>query len=72
MLTNLNPAIVFIEDKFINVENLDSFKINDDNLTIQLDYISGVKDLLRFGSIHEVKRAALKISKAQSSLDQGV
>ena len=71
MLTNLNPNIVFIEDKYINVENLDHFITNLDHLFITLDYSNGDKDVLRFGSIFEFKRAVHKLNRAQKDLNFG-
>ena len=69
MLYKLNPAIIFIEDKFINLENVYSF--NQYGLSIQIDYYSGDKELLQFGSKEELDRALIKISNAQKELDFG-
>jgi hypothetical protein len=71
MLTNLNPGIVFIEDKYINVENLNEYQIDKEHLFILLDYYSGTKDLIRFGSTHELTLAVHKLEKAQQALDFG-
>ncbi len=71
MLTNLNPGIVFVEDKYINMENVNSFKIDNEHLYIELDYFSGLKDILRFGCIQEMKRAVIKFNNAQKAMDFG-
>jgi hypothetical protein len=69
MLTNLNPGIVFIEGKYINVENVDKYTINEENLFIVFEYYNGDTDLFRFGSILELHKAVIKLDKAQQALD---
>ena len=71
MLTNLNPGIVFIEDRYINVENVDKYTVNEENLFIVFEYYNGDTDLLRFGSILELHKAIVKLDKAQQALDFG-
>ena len=72
MLTNLNPNIVFIEDKHINVENVDQYTIDEEHLFIVFEYCTGDSDLIRFGSIQELHRAVHKLEKAQQAVDFGM
>ena len=66
MLTNLDPSLIFIEDKFINLDNLDKFTINLNQLFIKLDYLNKDKDVIRFGSRQELDKAVEKITNAKS------
>jgi len=69
VLANINPAVVFINDKYINVENI--YSLAQHGLSIQLDFFSGEKELLQFGSKQEIDRALSKLDTAQKSLDFG-
>ena len=69
MLTNLNPAVVFINDKYINVERI--YNIVNNGLAVQLDYFSGDKELIQFSDKVEMNKAMNKIHSAQMSLDFG-
>lgn len=72
LLTNLAPEIIFINDVFVNVGNLNQYEVNPDNLTIVLDYSSGDKDLLRFGTAAEFNKGVSKLVRAITQLDFGV
>jgi hypothetical protein len=69
MLSSITPGIVFIDDKYINVEYICNTLIN--GLSIQLDYFSGDKELLQFGSELELDKAIHKLNAAQLALDFG-
>ena len=71
MLININPCIVFIEDKYINMENVRAFEVNKDQLFVLLDYCSGDKDLLKFATVQELNRAINKLEVAVKALDYG-
>jgi hypothetical protein len=70
MFLKINPSIVVINGKHYNVENIYAYTTN--NLSIQLDYFSGDKELLQFGSKQELNKALAKLKTAQESLDYGV
>lgn len=71
MFTNLNPGIVFIADKYVNVENLSSYDLNSDKLFIVLNYLSGDKDILRFETVNMFNKAVSKLKVAERALNFG-
>ena len=71
-LTNLTPGIVLIEDRFINVGNVDQYTIDEEHLFIVFEYCAGDSDLIRFGPMQELHKSVLKLEKAQQDLDFGM
>lgn len=64
-----DPSIITINNKYVNTGNIYSLAIND--LSMQLDYFSGDKELFQFGSQQELDKARQKIYAAQLALDFG-
>ena len=69
MLPQYDPSIVVINGRYINVSNI--YSISNHNLSIQLDYFSGDKELFQFGSVQELDKAQKKLYAAQQALDFG-
>ncbi len=60
-LTDLEPELVYIEDRCVNIKNIIHY--NENNLFIVLQYLDGY-DVIRFGSREETKLAIAKLEKA--------
>ena len=69
MYNSITPGIVFIDGKYINVDTV--YNTSTNGLSIQLDYFSGDKELLQFGSELELNKAINKLNAAQLALDFG-
>jgi hypothetical protein len=69
MLSKNNPALIFVADRYINVENI--YSMAQHGLSLQLDYFSGEKELLQFATRQELEKAKHKFDAAQMALDFG-
>ena len=61
-LINLSPEIVFLDQGFVNVLNINYYEKHD--LFIVIHYLWGGKELINFGSTQETEAAVLKLEKA--------
>ena len=59
-MLNLQPNLITIDSKQYDVNSIYQYFAR--GLTIQLDYYSGDKELLRFGSEEEVNRVLNKLN----------
>lgn len=69
MSSQYDPSIIVINGRYINAGNIYSLTVH--NLSIQLDYFSGDKELFQFGSKQELDKAQKKLYAAQQALDFG-
>lgn len=69
MLSKINPAIVVVNGRYFNVENV--YSMAQHGLSLQLDYFSGEKELLQFATKQELEKAKNKFDAAQMALDFG-
>jgi hypothetical protein len=69
MFNSINPGIVFIDDKYINMDSV--YNMSTRGLSIQLDYYSGEKELIQFGSKQELHKAFAKLAAASNALEFG-
>ena len=61
---DLNPEVVIINDKVINMELLDQYLLNESNNTIKLIWLDGSVEGLKFDSIYQCRAAIGKLDRA--------
>ena len=68
-LTNLDPTSVYLLDRWVNMSTVYDYEIDRTNLVIRLDYLSGDKDLIRFGTLEELDKYSELMYGAQAHLN---
>lgn len=70
-MDNLEPAVVFINNKFINVETINTWECHYENNTMIIAFLSGEVEGIKFDTTFQLSEADRKLDNAMERVMYG-